>query len=116
MNIMDTEELVEILKKAEIKRVKERLTKKEICNIFGFNYNFYMNCVSDRNKPSKKMGEQLSEYLETPTIEVYKMVFASREPETEFHKNLHITDEEVDALVKELTNSKKLTEPQVQAL
>ena len=45
-------QLREILRKAEIKRVAERISKKELCDAYGINYNFYMNCISDRNAPS----------------------------------------------------------------
>lgn len=106
-----SEELVKVLRNAEIKRVGERLTKKELCNIYGFNYNFYMNCVSRRNYPSQKMVEDLSVYLETPTDKVHKMVFASREKEDGFHKNLAISDAEAKELTEKLKNSDILTEP-----
>lgn len=85
-----------IVKKAEIKRVGEKLTKKEICNIYGFNYTFYMNIVGGRNLPSQKMVKLLQEYLDTPTEEVYKMVFKSRNTETSFNNTLEIDLDEFD--------------------
>lgn len=105
--------LREILKHSEIKRISERLTKKELCNIYLLNYNFYMNCLSGRNVPSKKMDVAMREYLETPTAEIYEMVFAFREKETEYHPNLAISEEEADKYAQELKNSKVLTEPTV---
>lgn len=107
-----SEQLKEVLKKAEIKRVSERLTKKELCNIYEFNYNFYMNCVSGRNFPSKKMADSLEEYLETPTADVYNMVFASRDKEKDFHDALHIEEAEVNSLIKHLTQEDIFREPQ----
>lgn len=106
-----SEQFREILKKAEIKRVGERLTKKEICTIYGLNYNFYMNCVSGRNLPSKKMAEQLDEYLGTPTSDIYELVFAFREKETDFHQRLNISDTEAKAFLKELRLDKIFREP-----
>ncbi len=111
MTTMDIEALKEILRKAEIKRVGERLSKKEICNIYKFNYNFYMNCVSTRNTPSQNMGESLSEYLKTPTDKVYKMVFASRDKEDKYHENLSISEEEALALLDKLAKDKLYEEP-----
>ena len=105
------EHLKEVLRKAEIKRVGERLTKKELCNIYKFNYNFYMNCVIGRNLPSVKMVEHLQEYLETPTPTIYNMVFASRDQETSFHKGLNLTDEESESLLAELASKNIYQEP-----
>lgn len=85
-----------ILEKAEIKRVGEKLTKKEICNIYGFNYTFYMNIIGGRNLPSQKMVKLLQKYLDTPTEEVYKMVFKSRYAETSFNNTLEIDLDEFD--------------------
>jgi hypothetical protein len=99
---MDEKLLRKILKKAEIKRVCEKLTKKELCNIYGFNYNFYMNCLSGRNFPSKKMTDSLLEYLETPTSQVYKRVFASREIEQKFHEKLEIDESELSKMIETL--------------
>lgn len=84
-----SEHLREILKKAEIKRVGEKITKKELCNIFGLNYNFYMNCVSGvASYPSQTMADELFKYMQMPTQEVYSRVFAQRSAETDFHKGL----------------------------
>lgn len=108
---MSMDNLREILKKAEIKRVGERLTKKELCNIYKFNYNFYMNCVIGRNFPSVKMAESLEVYLETPTPTIYNMVFASRDKEESFHKGLNLTDEESESLLSELASKDVYHEP-----
>ena len=105
--------LKEILKKAEIKRVGERLTKKELCNIYGFNYQFYMNAVSDRNVPSHKMAKSLSDYLETPTDTVYRKVFASRKKEDEFHKELKIDKYEAEIFIEMLEGDEIFREPRV---
>ena len=100
-----------ILRKAEIKRVAERLTKKELCTLFDLNYNFYMNCVSDRNIPSEKMQVSLIKYLETPTVDVYRMVFSKRIEEAEHHEKLYIDEKLVKEITKELTDNGYLTEP-----
>lgn len=103
--------LIDIQRNAEIKRVHEKLTKKELCNIYGLNYNFYMNCLSGRNFPSKKMDTAMKEYLTTPTQRVYEMVFAFREQETEYHVNLAVTQNKEEKYRKELIESGYLSEP-----
>lgn len=104
----------ELLKKAEMKRVGEKLTKKELCNIYGFNYNFYMNCISGRNFPSQQMQDSLTEYLVTPTDKVYQMVFATREGEDKFHDKLEIEMEQANKFLEELRKSNIFREPQIQ--
>jgi hypothetical protein len=91
-----------ILKKAEIKRVGERITKKELCNVYEFNYNYYMNCIAGRNAPSKKMIDSLTEYLNVPTQTVYAKVFLSREAEESFHDLLKIDSDELKSEIKDL--------------
>jgi hypothetical protein len=127
---MQEMDLRDILKKAEIKRVAENLTKKELCSVFGINYNFYMNCVSKRNYPSQIMIDALREYLEMPTAKVYEKVFAHRGTDEfirnknkdkfvkrngswkeEFHQALEIDDAEYDAFVHKLENRNILKEP-----
>lgn len=116
-------EALDILKKAEIKRTAENLTKMELCSIFNINYNFYMNCIAKRNYPSQIMIDSLRLYLETSSSKVYEMVFAHRatdeyirkkdknkyvlrdgEWKEEFHEALEMTDDEYaeysNALVK----------------
>jgi hypothetical protein len=104
-------EYKETLRKAEIKRVAERLTKKELCTIYDFNYNFYMNCVSGRNLPSKKMADSLKEYLETQTKDVSQKVFANRTSETDYHDALDIRDSEVSELLTNLGDQDVYKEP-----
>lgn len=99
----------EIFKKAEIKRICEKLTKKEICNIYGFNYTFFMNSLSGRNRPSREIIESLQEYLNTPTQEIYTKVFLSREAETLFNKNLDISVDEFDKYIKENKENNTIT-------
>lgn len=111
--LQERREARELLKKVEIKRVAERLTKKELCILYKWNYNFYMNCISDRNPPSKVMIEHFGQYLNTETLDIYRMVFASREEEAEYHELLDISDEESDALIELLKEKDILTEPQV---
>lgn len=93
------------LNRAEIKRIGEKLTKKELCNIYGFNYQFYMNAVSGRNTPSKKMADELESYLNSSSTEVYKMVFESREAETSFHQELPIEETLFDNMVIRLKDT-----------
>lgn len=68
----------ELLKKSEIKRIRENLTKKELTTIINVHYNFYWNCITDRNDPSANLAEQLEKYIKTPTHEVYETIFAMR--------------------------------------
>lgn len=99
----EIEESRSILRRAEMKRSFEKLTKKELCTIFGFNYNFYMNCVSGRNAISKKMESDLRVYLEMETNIVHKKVFESRESEESFHDNLNIDEDEFNSFIEELS-------------
>ncbi|MDY7043671.1 hypothetical protein RVS70_05570 [Virgibacillus sp. M23] len=102
----------DILRKAEVKRVFERLTKMELCTIYGFNYNYYSNCVSGRNSPSKKMADILKEYLDTPTREIYNMVFSSRDVDNNiFHEALELGGQEVFDIVKSLRSNEIIHVP-----
>ena len=106
--------LRDILTKAEIKRYKEKLTKKELCVMLGFNYNFYMNVLSHRNDPSAKMCNSLIEYLQTPTDTVYRSVFATRVEKTieeDFHRVSAPSEEVVESYATELKNTGYLQEP-----
>ncbi|WP_218923158.1 hypothetical protein [Bacillus thuringiensis] len=76
------EDFKQIVKNTEIKRIAENLSKKELCNVFKINYNYYNNCATMRDSPSPQMVQVLNEYLETPTTTVYKMVFAYRSSDT----------------------------------
>ena len=105
------EDFKRVLRMTEIKRVAEKLTKKELCTIYGLNYNFYMNCISARNFPSKKMVESLEEYIKTASKDVYDMVFASRPLETDYHEALEITEEEKEKYIKILREENVLQEP-----
>lgn len=75
---LEQDRLRDIVRKSEIKRIAENLSKKELCNTFSINYNFYNNCVTMRDLPSPQMAQILNEYLKTPTSTVYKKVFAYR--------------------------------------
>jgi len=121
--------LRDIIKKAEIKRSVENLTKKELCSIYNINYNFYMNCISERNYPSKIMFDSLNSYLETKTAEVYEKVFAYRSTEEfirnknklkftfrngqwkeEFHEKLNIADEDYNNYINVLKKNNVIEE------
>lgn len=105
------EDLKRVLRMAEIKRVAERLSKKELCTIYGLNYNFYMNCISGRNFPSQKMVESLEGYLKTASKDVYDKVFASRPLETKYHEALSITNEDQENFIHLLREENILQEP-----
>jgi hypothetical protein len=92
-HISAKEELRQIIRKSEVKRIAERITKKELCKICGISYTYYVNCISTNNKPSLQMGESLETYLDMPVTEVYSRVFKSREAEEKFHEALNITEE-----------------------
>ncbi|MEH7210073.1 hypothetical protein V7094_28360 [Priestia megaterium] len=70
-----------LLKKAEAKRVGENLTKRELTNTFNIHYNYYWNCINDKNTPSESLIASLEAYLRTPTLEVYETIFALRREE-----------------------------------
>lgn len=101
----DNSAMRNILLKAEMKRISEKLMKKELCAIYEFNYNYYMNCISNRNQPSQKMADKLVEYLQTPTKQVHEKVFATREAETEFHDKIEISGQYVIDSIKELKSN-----------
>ncbi|WP_151035819.1 hypothetical protein [Bacillus wiedmannii] len=98
MTMTMRKQLREILRKAEIKRVAERISKKELCDAYGINYNFYMNCISDRNAPSKKMSDDLLDYLNTPTQVAYNRVFEARKAESDFHDSLEIEVDDINGM------------------
>lgn len=100
-----------LLQKVEVKRVGEKVSKKELCNIYGFHYNFYMNCLNGRNVPSKNMVEGFNKYLETGTEDVHKLVFKSREVEEKFHPALGIGEKELKAIKKKLKSNGYYEEP-----
>lgn len=101
----------EIFKKAEVKRRAERLTKKELCNLYGINYNFYMNCLNKTSLPSEVLVKHLQDYLVIPTEEVYHKVMGLRAYEEKFHHRLDITDEEVKLFEESMKNEGVLNEP-----
>ncbi|QRV11461.1 hypothetical protein JR311_19830 (plasmid) [Bacillus velezensis] len=68
-----------VLQRAEVKRIYEGLTKRELCTILDVNYCYYVNTVGGRNLQGKKLEEKLREYLTMPSNEVYNMIFESRE-------------------------------------
>ena len=103
----------EIIKKAEIKRTIERVKKKELCEIYGLNYQFYMNTIGGRNLPSKKMVELLEEYIRTPSEKVREMIFLSRTPEEDYHKALDISDDEVDRFLSILREESIINEAEL---
>jgi hypothetical protein len=117
-HISTKEELRKIIRKSEVKRIAERVTKKELCKICGISYTFYVNCISNNNKPSLQMGQELEAYLDMPVAEVYDRVFKSREAETKFHEALNITEEYMDEQFDNLkeTGSYNLTEEEYDVL
>ncbi|MGP0689856.1 hypothetical protein ACW5UC_25275 [Priestia aryabhattai] len=117
MNMSTKEELREIIRRSEVKRISERITKRELCKICGISYTFYVNCINN-NKPSLQMGQELQKYLDMPVAEVYDKVFKSREAETKFHKELNVTKEYMDEQFSKLkgTGSYNLTEEEYDVL
>ncbi|MED3440183.1 hypothetical protein P4393_12030 [Bacillus subtilis] len=68
-----------VLQRAEVKRVYERITKKELCTILDVNYAYYVNTVGGRNLQGKNLEKTLRGYLTMTSNEVYNMIFESRE-------------------------------------
>ncbi|MCY7947034.1 hypothetical protein P8891_05835 [Bacillus atrophaeus] len=68
-----------VLQRAEVKRIYERITKKELCTILDVNYSYYVNTVGGRNLQGKNLEKTLRDYLAMTSNEVYNMVFKSRE-------------------------------------
>lgn len=102
-----------LVKKAEIKRVAEKLTKKELCTIYDINYSFYMNCVSARNIPSVKMVKSLEEYLETESTDIYLKLIANRPTEESYHEKLFISVDEEKSYLNQLREYGILKEPKL---
>lgn len=92
----------EVLQKAEVKRVAEKVTKKELSQILELSYTFYMNCMGKTNRPSERMVEALQEYLKMPTSEVYELVFKNRKADKKFHEGLDMEREFVANYFDEL--------------
>lgn len=96
------DETKELIRKVEVKRAGERITKKELCNIYGLHYNFYMNCLNGSNAPSAKMIDAFRQYVYTSKAEVYKLLFDSRKEEDKFHPSLKLTKKDVKKIKDEL--------------
>lgn len=94
-----------VLRKAEIKRVSEKVNKKELCSAYGINYNYYMNCLSGRSNPSDRVDDSLNIYLEEDTNVVYRRIFAKRELDTKFHEELAVTHLDVINMINILKES-----------
>lgn len=100
-----------LIKKAEIKRAIEKLTKKELCKALGISYTFYLNSINENNKPSKKMIKRIKDYIDKPTDEVYRKVFMNRKTElTSFHESLEIQKKDILNSGEELMDKKVINE------
>lgn len=100
-----------LLKKSEMKRAIEKLTKKELCTALGISYTFYLNSINENNKPSKKMIDKIIKYLDMPTADVYRKVFMNRETElTSFHESLGVTEEDILTLGEHLLETEIINE------
>ncbi|MFJ8247311.1 hypothetical protein [Peribacillus asahii] len=118
-------ELFKFIKRCEAKRVGENLTKVELTDLIGVHYNFYCNCVAQKNNPSPNMMDAIKEYLDTPTIEVYETIFARRVTSTKsnnkiardengkevFHERLDMKKEEYEEIIDGLEKNGKFREP-----
>nr|DAM04585.1 MAG TPA: Regulatory protein-modification, helix-turn-helix, transcriptional regulator, DNA [Caudoviricetes sp.] len=91
-----------LIRKVEVKRSTEKITKKEFCNTYGLHYNFYMNCLNGSNVPSKKMIDTFKEYLMTSKDEVYRKLFESRDADEKFHPSLGLTKKDIKNIKNEL--------------
>ncbi|MEX3625206.1 hypothetical protein [Viridibacillus arvi] len=115
-----------LLQQSEIKRIGERLTKSELTNILDIHYNFYWNCVTGRNEPSKNLAEALEVYLKTPTAQVYETIFARRDRDEKdkrkrtqrdengkeiYHEKLEIDDEYEAKVIGQLVKDGLFKEP-----
>ncbi|WP_144473111.1 hypothetical protein [Bacillus pumilus] len=118
-----------ILELVEIKRVCENLKKRELCEIYGISYTYYVNNTIGASAPSKRMIESLTEYLNTKTSDVYKKVFAYRSSplnvakkgskffevdgvwKEKFHESLGINEDDYRNGVKLLKGKGVLEEP-----
>lgn len=115
----------ELIKRSEIKRISENLNKRELTNVLGVHYNFYWNCVNNKNEVSPHLAEALEKYLKTPTHKIYETVFAIR-PRTEtsakvkrdetgkemYNVNLGIEKEFENKVVEDLTKEGVLKFPE----
>lgn len=67
-----------LLKKCEIKRIGENLTKREVTDVMDVHYNFYWNCINGKNELSPNLASAIEGYLKMPTSKVYETIFALR--------------------------------------
>ncbi len=96
---------VEVMKIAEVKRINEKLTKRELASLCAVNYNYYINCTTGLNPPSAKMIESLDRYVRTRTEDVYKKVFNIRKSEGRPHESLNIDPDEYDEITERLSKN-----------
>lgn len=68
----------ELLKKCEMKRIGENLTKREVTDVMNVHYNFYWNCINGKNELSPNLASAIEAYLQMPTSKVYETIFALR--------------------------------------
>lgn len=92
-----------IFRQAEIKRVCENITKKELTTMLSINNTYYSNCVSGINTPSELLIRKLMDYIEMDTTEVYKRIFEMRQNPVLNQRKVFIDD---DGNAKEEFNSK----------
>lgn len=114
----------ELVKKSEIKRIGENLTKRELTSIIGVHYNFYWNCVAGRNEVSENLAKALESYLNTPTSKVYETIFAMRvigeknkkvkrndSGKEEYHESLEIDKAYEEKVLLEMKEKNVFKEP-----
>lgn len=80
-----------VIQLTEIKRQHEGLTKKELCQVYGFSYAFYVNITTAINNPSDAMAQTLEGYIQTSSDKIYRQVFKNRKEE-KLNQKLEISD------------------------
>lgn len=66
-----------VMKKAEVKRVAENITKRELSDMLNINNSYYGSCLGN-NVPSDMLIDVLEGYINMETSEVYKKIFEGR--------------------------------------
>lgn len=117
---------MDLLRKAEAKRVGENLTKREMTTAFNMHYTYYWNCLNGKNDPSESLITSLEEYVNTPTDKVYERVFAMRRKEEGSRRitwdeegrevpteKLGLTKQDIDNILKDLEKDGLYKEPKL---
>lgn len=119
----------QLLRKCEMKRIGENLTKRELTDVMDVHYNFYWNCINGKNDVSPNLASAIEGYLKMPTSKVYETIFALRPTAQKSKKvkrdengkeipeeRLNITEQEAKEYLDQLEQESIFNEPKVSSV